>query len=80
MARSPADAAGSLIGLGTLLAKPLNQSIKNAPFGDKTAAYAQSDLLITNKLMEFSSWDEQSIDERQGAMSEIAPTIWRFDE
>lgn len=68
------------IGNQTLLAKPLNQSIKNAPFGEKTAAYAQSDLLITNKLMEFSSWDEQSIDQRQETMSEVAPTIWRFEE
>ena len=64
----------------TLLAKALNQSIQNASFGDKTAAYTQSDLLITNQLTKFSSWNEQSIDQRQEKMSELAPTLWSFED
>ena len=66
------------IGNQTLLAKQLNQSIQNAQFADKIAAYAQSDLLITKNLTKFTSWGEQAIDERQEMMSEIAPTIWKF--
>lgn len=64
----------------TLLDRALNQSIKNSPFKDKTGAYSKSDLLITKQLTEFGSWGEQSINQRQEIMSEIAPALWAFED
>lgn len=60
----------------TLLARPLNQSIKNAPFGEKKKAYESSELKLTRGLLGYAEWNEETIDVRQQKMSELAPSIW----
>lgn len=68
------------IGNLTLLAKRLNQSIKNAGFSTKKQSYKESDLLLTKDLLKYDSWDDQTISKRQIELSEKALAIWNFPE
>lgn len=70
------DAIVVRLGNLTLLARPLNQSIGNAPFVEKKGVYQQSDLLLTKELTQYEEWNAETIAERQERMSELASQIW----
>jgi uncharacterized protein with ParB-like and HNH nuclease domain len=68
------------IGNQTLLAKRLNEQAKNAPFDDKRKHYEESEILITQDLLDYDEWDLESINDRQEKMSELVSSIWSFPD
>lgn len=64
----------------TLLASRLNTAIKNSDFATKKAYYERSELVLTKELLEYDSWNTDTIARRQGEMSELASQTWRFPE
>ena len=60
----------------TLLDSKLNQSIQNGPFEAKKPSYAQSDLLLTQGLLQYGGWNRDTIDDRQQRLAESATIIW----
>ncbi len=62
----------------TLLARRLNESLKNADFAIKKEKYSESDLLITKELLVLESWDPAAIDRRQEELSQLAANIWKY--
>lgn len=66
------------IGNLTLLSRRLNTAIRNSPFDEKKPAYNESEILITNDLVRFDTWNEHSISSRQNQLSERATIIWGF--
>jgi hypothetical protein len=63
----------------TLLGRRLNTSIKNADFATKkTAAYADSDIVMTRELLTYDAWDTAAIERRQRELSEWVFDIWKF--
>lgn len=73
-------AAVSRIGNLTLLAKRLNQTLRNADFSDKKPRYAESDLILTKELAAEDGWDLHRINARQEQLAEAAPTVWTYPE
>lgn len=73
--RSVIDRLGNL----TLLGKRLNSSVKNADFATKKAqAYEESDILMTQELIDRDEWNPAAIDERQRDLASYAFEIWCF--
>ena len=66
------------IGNLTLLSRKLNTTIKNSPFKIKKEYYRNSELLLTQGLVNFESWTENEITNRQTFLSEAANKIWNF--
>jgi hypothetical protein len=65
------------IGNLTLLARHLNEQIKNAEFPvKKEKTYENSKLAITEALLKCDSWSPASVDERQSELSKVAEVIW----
>ena len=62
----------------TLLAKLLNQTIRNSEFDAKKPYYEKSDLLITKELVAYDAWNIEAINKRQEDMSKLALKIWTF--
>lgn len=63
----------------TLLSAPLNTSIQNSDFSvKKEKAYVKSDLLITQALDGYASWDMEAIETRQIDLAATAINVWRF--
>lgn len=60
----------------TLLSKRLNITIRNSPFPQKKPYYEQSELLLTNSLVQQDVWNQEKIDERQAELAQRAPIIW----
>jgi uncharacterized protein with ParB-like and HNH nuclease domain len=67
------------IGNLTLLDRRLNASIKNGNFLLKRPSYQQSELVITNELVNYEEWSSVSVENRQMEMANIAVSIWSFD-
>lgn len=68
------------IGNLTLLAKRLNQKLKNASFPPKKETYGASQLVITSELANLDQWSEADIETRQEAFSRLAVDVWSFPE
>jgi len=66
------------IGNLTLLSSKLNMSIQNADFAVKRITYQYSELLLTRKLTDYSTWDISILNQRQLEFSNLAPQIWKF--
>jgi len=66
------------IGNLTLLAKRLNESLRNAPFDKKKPVYEKSDLLLTEELAALEAWGPDDVEARQHKLAELAPQIWIF--
>ena len=62
----------------TLLSRRLNTTIRNSHFANKKQAYVESEIILTNNLENFDSWDENSIFDRQNFLSARATHIWAF--
>ncbi len=68
------------LGNMTLLSSPINRKVGNASFKQKcTAAFAQSELKITQEILEYPVWSPKQIEERQRKMAKVACRIWRLD-
>ncbi len=61
----------------TLLAKRLNEKIKNAKFPVKKPEYEKSDLELTKQLLKYADWNTANINERQEWMADFAKDIWK---
>lgn len=59
-----------------LLARRLNDAGRNAPFAEKKQVYRESELVLTNELVEYDNWDEASIHDRQQRMGRLALEVW----
>ena len=68
------------LGNMTLLSSPINRKVGNSSFKQKcSAAFAQSELKITQEILEYPVWGPKQIDERQRKMAKAACRIWRLD-
>ena len=68
------------LGNMTLLSSPINRKVGNSSFKQKcTAAFAQSELKITQEILEYPVWSPKQIEERQRKMAKVACRIWRLD-
>lgn len=65
------------IGNLTLLARRLNEKIRNSKFIDKKPEYEKSDLLLTRQLLGYEDWNPAHINERQEWMSGFVKDIWK---
>ena len=74
------DAALNRLGNLTLLSGRINQSFKNAPFTEKRARYAESQLRISQEVSNYMEWNMTSIDQRQAGFAEESAQIWTFPE
>jgi hypothetical protein len=61
----------------TLLAKRLNEKIRNAKFSVKKPEYEKSDLELTKQLLKYADWNTTNINERQEWMADFARDIWK---
>ena len=61
----------------TLLAKRLNEKIKNGNFSVKKPEYEKSDLELTKQLLKYADWNTSNVNERQEWMAGFAKDIWR---
>lgn len=61
----------------TLLAKRLNEKIKNSKFPVKKPEYEKSDLELTKQLLKYVDWNSANINERQEWMAGFAKDIWK---
>jgi hypothetical protein len=66
------------LGNMTLLEKKLNQEVANKPYEEKQPVYERSQYTMT-KNIDFHSWTQAAILERQKNMSGWALTVWRID-
>jgi hypothetical protein len=77
------DAWVNRLGNLTLLAKRLNEGIRNSNFVSKRPFYDESDLLVAKELGTnaaqwngISVWDEKSITKRQDELAVIGKSVW----
>jgi uncharacterized protein DUF262/uncharacterized protein DUF1524 len=61
----------------TLLAKRINEKIKNATFSAKKPEYEKSDLEVTKQLLKYADWNTANVNERQEWMAAFAKDIWK---
>ena len=65
------------IGNLTLLARRLNEQVKNAEFGvKKEKAYQNSKLALTEALLKYEIWSSSSVDAHQSELCTVAEEIW----
>ena len=62
----------------TLLADEYNRSIGNKLFDKKQATYIKSKLNITAGLCNYKKWDEESINDRQSKLYDVAKKRWQI--
>lgn len=62
----------------TLLQNKLNSTASNKDFDIKQPEYAKSRLKITNDLINYKTWDYDTIDERQTVLYDLAKDIWKI--
>ena len=68
------------IGNLTLLADEYNKAIQNKVFDYKKEVYKRSKLIVTNSICQYEEWNENSIENRQKGLFEIAKEVWKvFD-
>lgn len=60
----------------TLLARRLNEAIRNGDFAAKAPIYNQSDIRITRELTGVHDWNE--VEARQTRMADAAVAVWSF--
>jgi len=71
------DSIVNTIGNLTLITRPLNSSVSNAPFTVKMPELKKFTALTLNReLCEFEAWDESAIRRRAAALFEWASKIW----
>jgi hypothetical protein len=63
----------------TLLHKAPNQEIQNGPWPKKRANYKESDILLTNSLVQLDEWNAKEIEFRQSWMALAAVSVWALD-
>lgn len=63
----------------TLLAAPINMSIKNKNFAAKKPELAKSDLVLTQEIAGRDQWSIDEINARQADLAKTALAIWRLD-
>ncbi len=51
----------------------------NASFAAKKKFYKKSSVDLTNKLINYTKWDKDSIEKRQAALAKIAALVWNFN-
>jgi hypothetical protein len=61
----------------TLLAKRLNEKIRNDKFSAKKPEYEKSDLEVTKQLLKYADWNTANVNERQEWMAGFAKDIWK---
>jgi len=66
------------IGNLTLLARRLNEKIRNSKFTEKKPEYEKSDLLLTKGLLKYDDWNPVNINERQEWMSGFVKDVWKI--
>ena len=59
-----------------LLAQRLNSRLRSAPFPEKRAALAGSQLELTKKISENQQWDKGTIEARQNELADLAVQTW----
>lgn len=64
------------IGNLTLLAAGLNREAQNGPFDDKKEEYSQSQLFLTQELLEIDEWTPEQVVARQKRLAELALEVW----
>ena len=66
--------------LGNLcLLTNVNRALGNKGFKDKTAVFAQSDLLLTRNVAKYTSWNRKAVEQRQAYIAKLAVAVWRFN-
>ena len=71
----------SRLGNQTVMSSEWNRDIGNLPFNQKRDTYGKSAIHLTADLHSLAKFTRDEIDQRQAAMSELAPAIWslKFD-
>ncbi len=65
----------------TILTKPLNSSVSNAPFSAKRKALNDHSLLVMNReITREEDWGEDQIDVRDRKLFEVARDLWPYPE
>lgn len=59
-----------------LLSRAINESIKNKQFSIKKAEYKDSKIEPNKKLLDYSTWDDSTIESRQSELAGYAVNIW----
>jgi len=57
----------------------INKDIGRKGFDDKKKVYADSKLITTKSVAEFSGWNRKNVEQRQQALAKLATATWRFD-
>jgi hypothetical protein len=60
----------------TLLDAKLNQTIQNGSFLTKKPSYSKSDVLITQQLLGYDTWNRENIEQRQQKLAQNAAVVW----
>jgi uncharacterized protein with ParB-like and HNH nuclease domain len=68
--------AACLHRLGNLTLSAYNQELWNHPFATKRQRYAQSNIVLTRELGDYSQWGEADIEKRGRQLAAEACTIW----
>ena len=55
-----------------------NRALGNKPFSVKRASYAESRLITTQSVAEYSTWGRKQIEKRQNQLAKLAVAEWRF--
>lgn len=61
----------------TLLGKEYNQKITNHTFDIKKAMYSESNIKITNLLIQYNDWTTEAIRDRQKKLASVALETWK---
>ena len=64
------------IGNLTILTDPMNRGAQSKGFANKKKIYAKSNYKITQQLLDYSEWNEETIFSRQKSLSDLAAKIW----
>jgi len=59
-----------------LLDTKMNSDVKSGNFSSKKNIYNRSEIVITKKLSELNTWDQQEIEKRQKEFAGQAIKIW----
>jgi hypothetical protein len=54
-------------------------NLKRASFPEKKAAYLKSKFKVAHKVAEYEQWNQETVNDLQKWMSEIAVNVWRID-
>lgn len=65
------------LGNVTLLARRLNEKIRNEKFSVKKPEYEKSKLELTKQVLKYADWSTANVDDRQERMAGFAKDIWK---